>query len=71
MILFHCQLRATLTLFLFRTYDQYTSELSSGHLIWSPVHDSETFWSENAMKLNESDYHQLKFIYVLTPHMSS
>ncbi|KAF8494498.1 ATPase, V1 complex, subunit H [Gautieria morchelliformis] len=42
------------------TYDQYTSELSSGHLIWSPVHDSEAFWSENAMKLNESDYHQLK-----------
>ncbi|KAF8589958.1 ATPase, V1 complex, subunit H [Ramaria rubella] len=42
------------------TYDEYTSELSSGHLLWSPVHSSETFWSENATKLNEKDYHQLK-----------
>ena len=45
---------------LFRTYDEYTSELSSGHLSWSPVHSSEAFWKENATKLNERDYEQLR-----------
>jgi len=44
------------------TYDEYTSELSSGHLSWTPVHDSETFWRENAAKLNERDYEQLKIL---------
>jgi len=43
-----------------RTYDEYASELQSGHLSWSPVHDSDNFWKENAMKLNEKDYAQLK-----------
>ncbi|KAG8936241.1 H(+)-transporting V1 sector ATPase subunit H [Tulasnella sp. 419] len=44
------------------TYDEYTSELASGHLSWTPVHDSETFWRENATKLNEKDYEQLKIL---------
>lgn len=48
-----------------RAYDEYTSELSSGHLLWSPVHSSEAFWSENALKLNEKDYQQLKLVYLL------
>ncbi|KAG8863757.1 H(+)-transporting V1 sector ATPase subunit H [Tulasnella sp. 330] len=47
------------------TYDEYTSELSSGHLSWTPVHDSETFWKENASKLNERDYEQLKTLVAL------
>ncbi|KZS99026.1 ATPase, V1 complex, subunit H [Sistotremastrum niveocremeum HHB9708] len=42
------------------TYDEYTSELASGHLSWSPVHESDTFWKENAAKLNDRDYEQLK-----------
>ncbi|KDQ60593.1 hypothetical protein JAAARDRAFT_31557 [Jaapia argillacea MUCL 33604] len=42
------------------TYDEYTSELSSGHLSWTPVHESETFWKENAVKLNDKGYQQLK-----------
>ncbi|KAJ3762955.1 armadillo-type protein [Lentinula raphanica] len=42
------------------TYDEYTSELASGHLSWSPVHESDDFWKENATKLNEKDYGQLK-----------
>ncbi|KAF8894443.1 armadillo-type protein [Infundibulicybe gibba] len=42
------------------TYDEYTSELSSGHLSWTPVHESEDFWKENAIKLNDKDYEQLK-----------
>ena len=48
-----------------RTYDEYTSELASGHLSWSPVHESELFWKENATKLNDKDYEQLKWVYVL------
>ncbi|KAF8919557.1 armadillo-type protein [Mucidula mucida] len=42
------------------TYDEYASELSSGHLSWSPVHESDDFWKENATKLNEHDAAQLK-----------
>ncbi|KAG5645044.1 hypothetical protein DXG03_007223 [Asterophora parasitica] len=42
------------------TYDEYTSELSSGHLSWTPVHESDSFWRENASRLNDNDYEQLK-----------
>jgi len=42
------------------TYDEYTSELISGHLGWTPVHDSDEFWKENASRLNEKDNEQLK-----------
>ncbi|KAF6764976.1 armadillo-type protein [Ephemerocybe angulata] len=35
------------------TYDEYVSELESGHLSWTPVH-------ENAIKLNDKDHKQLK-----------
>ncbi|KAF8556913.1 ARM repeat-containing protein [Imleria badia] len=35
------------------TYDEYVSELASGHLSWTPVHGSDEFWRENAPKLNE------------------
>ncbi|KAF9808973.1 hypothetical protein IEO21_07662 [Rhodonia placenta] len=44
------------------TYDEYSSELVSGHLSWSPVHESELFWKENATKLNDNDYAQLKIL---------
>ena len=44
----------------FRTFDEYSSELSSGHLSWSPVHESDSFWQENASKLNDKDYQLLK-----------
>lgn len=43
-----------------RTYDEYTSELSSGHLSWTPVHESEDFWKENATRLNDKNFEQLK-----------
>lgn len=42
------------------TYDEYTTELAAGHLSWSPVHESESFWKENAARLDEKDYAQLK-----------
>lgn len=45
-----------------RTYDEYVSELASGHLSWTPVHGSDEFWRENASKLNEKDYEQLKLV---------
>jgi len=44
------------------TYDEWTSELESGHLSWTPVHESEEFWKENAVKLNEKEYHYLKYV---------
>ncbi|CAL1704022.1 unnamed protein product [Somion occarium] len=44
------------------TYDEYTSELLSGHLSWSPVHESDMFWKENAPKLNDKDYEQLRLL---------
>ncbi|TFL07561.1 armadillo-type protein [Pterulicium gracile] len=44
------------------TYDEYSSELSSGHLSWSPPHESEDFWKDNATKLNDSDFAQLKVL---------
>ncbi|KAG1759401.1 ATPase V1 complex subunit H [Suillus occidentalis] len=42
------------------TYDEYLSELASGHLSWTPVHESDAFWRENASRLNDRDYEQLK-----------
>ncbi|KAI0295501.1 ATPase V1 complex subunit H [Russula brevipes] len=42
------------------TWDEYTSELSSGHLSWTPVHTSDLFWKENVTKLNEKDHLHLK-----------
>lgn len=42
------------------TWDEYTSELTSGHLSWTPVHESDMFWKENAVKLNEKDHACLK-----------
>ena len=44
-----------------RTWDEYTSELTSGHLSWTPVHESDMFWHENAAKLNEKDHAHLKY----------
>ncbi|KAH9997541.1 ATPase V1 complex subunit H [Russula vinacea] len=42
------------------TWDEYTSELTSGHLSWTPVHDSDLFWKENVTRLNEKDHFYLK-----------
>ncbi|KAF7311660.1 V-type proton ATPase subunit H [Mycena kentingensis (nom. inval.)] len=44
------------------TYDEYSSELTSGHLSWTPVHESDDFWKENATKLNDKDCEQLKIL---------
>jgi len=44
------------------TYDEYSSELSSGRLSWTPVHESDVFWRENAAKLNDRDFEQLRIL---------
>ncbi|XP_077989685.1 V-type proton ATPase subunit H-like [Glandiceps talaboti] len=44
------------------SFDEYTSELKSGRLEWSPVHKSEKFWRENASRLNEKNYELLKIL---------
>uniref|UniRef100_A0A673LAQ8 V-type proton ATPase subunit H n=1 Tax=Sinocyclocheilus rhinocerous TaxID=307959 RepID=A0A673LAQ8_9TELE len=43
-------------------FQQYSSELKSGRLEWSPVHKSEKFWRENAVRLNEKNYELLKIL---------
>ena len=42
--------------------DEYTSEVRSGRLEWSPVHKSEKFWRENAHRLNDRNYELLKIL---------
>ncbi|XP_022083339.1 V-type proton ATPase subunit H-like isoform X2 [Acanthaster planci] len=44
------------------SFDEYSSEVKSGRLEWSPVHRSEKFWRENAMRLNEKNYELLKIL---------
>jgi V-type H+-transporting ATPase subunit H len=33
------------------TFDEYASEVESGHLSWTPTHESEDFWKENVEKI--------------------
>ncbi|RWS16001.1 V-type proton ATPase subunit H-like isoform X1, partial [Dinothrombium tinctorium] len=44
------------------SFDEYSTELKSGRLEWSPVHSSEKFWRENSAKLNEKNYELLKIL---------
>ncbi|GAA6061538.1 hypothetical protein JCM10212_002745 [Sporobolomyces blumeae] len=44
------------------TYDEYKSELATGHLTWSPTHKNEDFWRDNASKLTDRDREQLKIL---------
>ncbi|CAG8433030.1 6324_t:CDS:10 [Ambispora gerdemannii] len=44
------------------TFDVYASEIRSGMLHWSPPHQSEQFWKQNAQKLNEKDYELLRIL---------
>lgn len=42
------------------SFDEYTLEISSGRLSWSPPHKSDKFWRENAQKLNENNFFLVK-----------
>jgi V-type H+-transporting ATPase subunit H len=33
------------------SWEEYANELESGHLVWSPAHESEEFWKDNGRKL--------------------
>jgi V-type H+-transporting ATPase subunit H len=44
------------------SFDEYTTEVKSGRLEWSPVHKSEKFWHENAARLNEKNFELLKIL---------
>ncbi len=46
--------------FIFRSFDEYAVEIRSGRLSWTPVHQSEKFWVENAAKLNEVNFELLR-----------
>lgn len=44
------------------SFDEYSTEVKSGRLEWSPVHISEKFWRENATRLNEHAHELLKML---------
>ncbi|XP_064597515.1 V-type proton ATPase subunit H-like [Liolophura sinensis] len=44
------------------SFDEYSTEVKSGRLEWSPVHKSDRFWRENASRLNEKNYELLKIL---------
>ncbi|KAK3074885.1 hypothetical protein LTS18_014140, partial [Coniosporium uncinatum] len=37
------------------TFDEYASELQTGHLRWSPPHRNATFWTDNARRIVDED----------------
>jgi V-type H+-transporting ATPase subunit H len=41
------------------TFDEYASEVRSGHLRWSPPHRNPTFWRENARRILEENKGEL------------
>lgn len=38
------------------SFDEYTLEITTNRLSWSPVHKSDKFWRENAQRLNENNF---------------
>ncbi|CAF2654441.1 unnamed protein product [Rotaria sp. Silwood2] len=44
------------------SFDEYAVEIRSGRLSWTPVHQMEKFWVENAAKLNESNFELLRML---------
>ncbi|OZJ03068.1 hypothetical protein BZG36_04613, partial [Bifiguratus adelaidae] len=44
------------------TFEEYASEVQTGKLEWSPPHQSETFWKQNASRLNENDHELVKIL---------
>lgn len=44
------------------SFDEYSTEIKSGRLEWSPVHKSAKFWRENAGRLNEKNHELLRIL---------
>lgn len=55
------------------TFDEYASEVRSGHLRWSPPHRDATFWKENARKVLEENKGELpkKLAEIMGKHWDS
>lgn len=43
------------------SFDRYQTELNSGNLHWTPVHN-EKFWRENIEKFEEDNYKLIKYV---------
>lgn len=50
------------------SFDEYSAEIKSGKLSWTPVHKCNKFWKDNASKLNENNYELLKMLIHLLKH---
>lgn len=44
------------------TSRRFACQVTSGRLRWSPVHNSEKFWRENADRLNDQGFQLLKIL---------
>ncbi|XP_044010131.1 V-type proton ATPase subunit H isoform X2 [Aphidius gifuensis] len=44
------------------SFDEYSTQVKSGRLEWSPVHKSSKFWRENAGRLNEKNFELLRIL---------
>jgi len=44
------------------SFDEYSSEIQSGILTWSPPHQSDSFWKENASRLEFNDCEILRIL---------
>ena len=42
------------------SFDEYSLEIVSNRLTWSPAHKSDKFWRENAQRLNENNFFLVK-----------
>ena len=43
------------------SFDEYTLEITTNRLSWSPVHKSDKFWRENAQRLNENNFFLIRY----------
>ena len=44
------------------SFDEFSSEIASGRLSWSPVHTNQKFWRDNCHRFVEKEYKMLKNI---------
>lgn len=47
------------------TFDEYSSEVKSENLDWTPAHKSELFWKDNAARLLEDNAELLKYVLIV------
>ena len=45
------------------SFDEYTLEITTNRLSWSPVHKSDKFWRENAQRLNENNFFLIRRVF--------